>query len=161
MHTKLVCNGNWSNLIRMGSAFRSGLRNVRLWVFLKANGDQIDRERAHIASEKRRRSKIVMTSFSLASKYVWSPFYRRCSVWNNLLEWDVTFTVFPHFGILFQQLNNSLAQIKDQSCFQYFELYWPLLIPQHWVLTLNVTFCCWIFWQKFCELWNWTHPTGN
>ena len=109
----------------MGLAFRSGLRNVRLWVFLKANGDQIDRERAHIASEKRRRSKIVMTSFSLASKYVWSPFYRRCSVWNNLLEWDVTFTVFPHFGILFQQLNDSLAQIKDQS--NMFSIFWTLL----------------------------------
>ena len=36
----------------------------------------------------------------------------------------------------------------SQTCFQYFELYWPLLTPQHGVFSKNVTFCCWIILTK-------------
>ena len=91
------------------------------------------------------------------------PFYRHCSVWNNLLEWEITFTVFPHFGILFQQLNDSLAQIKDQSTM--FSMFWTLLTSPDtstWSCHKKMShFVVGLFWQKFCELWNCIHPTGN
>ena len=108
----------------MGSVVRFWSQIEIIWfcIFFKANGTRYCFWEE--AAKQNSNDPLLLNTLQLLNMSD-PPFYRHCSVWNNLLEWEITFTVFPHFGILFQQLNDSLAQIKDQS--NMFSIFWTLL----------------------------------